>query len=360
MDDMNLRILAKKDPPLFLQQFPPPLLIDEVQYAPELFSEIKIHVDRHRSPGAFWLTGSQSFPLMKGITESLAGRVAILNLLGFSSREAEHRLSVLPPFLPIEPSLTARAAQAAPTNIDTIYKRIWKGSFPALVTGQVQDRNLFYRSYVQTYLQRDVRDLLKVGDLELFMHFLKAVAARTGQLLNYTDLSRDCGISVNTSKNWLSVLQASHQVLLLPAWHSNLSKRLYTTPKLHFLDTGLCAYLTEWSSPETLAAGAMSGAILESFVVSEILKSWWYRGQDPAIYHYRDKERHEINLLISSDGQLFPMEIKKTATIRTSDAAAFNLLNRHGASVGNGAVLSLCPDRLPVNRHAQNIPIGWI
>jgi len=360
LDDMNARALAKADPPLFLQRFPPPVLIDEVQYAPELFPAVKLLADRHPVPGGFWLTRSQSFPLMKGVSESLSGRVAILNLLGFSAREADRRAIDVPPFLPGGDAVTQREASAAPTALVSIYERIWRGSFPALVTAQVHDRDLFYRSYVQTYLQRDVRDLLNVGDLGLFMRFLKAAAARTGQLLNYTDLARDCAVSVNTIRNWMAVLEASHQVFLLPAWHANLSKRLYTTPKLHFLDTGLCAYLTEWSSPATLEAGAMSGAILESFVVSEVLKSWWHRGKDPSLYHYRDKDGREIDLLIACDGRLYPIEVKKTASVRPEDAKAFGLLKHRGAIAGEGAVLSLSADSLPLDRATVDLPIGWL
>ena len=360
LDDMNLRALAKSDPPLFLQRFPPPVLIDEVQYAPELFSAIKYVVDHSPIPGGIWLTGSQSFPLMKGVSESLSGRVAILNLLGFSAREADRRPADMPAFLPGGVAVEKRGSSAAPTGLVSTYERIWRGSFPALVTGQVYDRDLFYRSYVQTYLQRDVRDLLKVGDLNTFMRFLKSAAARTGQLLNYTDLARDCAVSVNTARNWMAVLEASHQVYLLPAWHTNLSKRLYTTPKLHFLDTGLCAYLTEWSSPATLEAGAMSGAILESFVVGEVLKSWWHLGKDPSLYHYRDKDGREIDLVIAHDGRLYPVEIKKAATVRAEDARAFALLTHRGATVGKGAVLSLSPNHIPLDRTADNLPIGWL
>jgi predicted AAA+ superfamily ATPase len=360
LDDMNLRGLAKSDPALFLQRFPPPVLIDEVQYAPELFPAIKLLADIDKMPGSVWLTGSQSFPLMKGISESLAGRVAILNLLGFSARESDRRSPDVPPFLPGGDAVATRKDSVTDTNLASVYERIWRGSFPALVTGRVRDRDLFYRSYVQTYLQRDVRDLLKIGDLDVFMRFLKAVAARTGQLLNFTDLARDCAVSVNTARNWMAVLQASHQVFLLPAWHSNISKRLYTTPKLHFLDTGLCAYLTEWSSPETLSAGAMAGAILESYVVAEILKSWWHRGKEPTLYHYRDKDGREIDLLIAHDGRLYPIEVKRAATVSSGDAAAFRLLERRGAKAGTGAVLSLSADHVPLSRTVDNLPIGWL
>lgn len=228
------------------------------------------------------------------------------------------------------------------------------------MTGEVTDRDLFFRSYIQTYLQRDVRDLLRVGDLDTFLRFLKATAARTGQLLNYSDLARDCGIGVNTARAWMSVLQASHQVLLLPAWHTNLSKRLYTTPKLHFLDTGLAAYLTEWSSPETLAVGAMSGAILETYVVGEILKSWWHHRKEPSLYHYRDKDRREIDLVIAIDGRLHPIEIKRAATVTPSDASGFHLLAHHGATVGSGAVLGFADRLFPLNETIHHVPIGLL
>lgn len=360
LDDMSLRALARRDPALFLQRFPPPVLIDEIQHAPGLFPAIKLEVDRNPVSGGVWMTGSQSFPLMKGVSESLAGRVAVLNLLGFSAREADRRAADAPPFLPGSAGVKSRGASAARTSLVGVYERIWRGSFPALVTGRVRDRDLFYRSYVQTYLQRDVRDLLKVGDLEAFLRFLRAAAARTAQLLNYTDLARDCGVSVNTAKSWMSVLVASHQVLLLPAWHANLSKRLYTTPKLHFLDTGLCAYLTEWSTPATLEAGAMSGAILETYVVGEVLKSWWHAGKEPSLYHYRDKDGREIDLLIASDGRLHPVEIKKAASVRIEDAGAFGTLRRRGVRLGDGAVVALCPESLPLDRDTTALPVGWL
>jgi hypothetical protein len=361
LDDMNARMLARTDPELFLQQYKAPVLIDEVQYAPELFAAIKQVADAQDETGLFWLTGSQSFPLMQGITESLAGRVAIMNLLGFSAREADRRSLSCSPFCPGDEGMAKRGKTAAQTNLADVYARIWRGSFPALVTGRVHDRDLFYQSYVQTYLQRDVRDLLQVGDLDRFMWFLKAVAARTAQLLNYTDLARDCGISVNTARSWVSVLQASHQVVLLPAWHSNLSKRLYTTPKMHLLDTGLCAYLTEWSSPQTLASGAMAGAILETYVVSEILKSWWHRGREPTLYHYRDKDRREIDVLISRDGRLHPVAVKRAAGIRANDVSAFDVLERLSeAQLGKGAVVSLSDTFMPLTRSVDIIPVGWI
>ncbi|MBN1672476.1 MAG: ATP-binding protein [Kiritimatiellae bacterium] len=358
LDDLALRALARKDPDLFLQRFAPPVLIDEVQYAPELFSAIKLHVDRNPGAGAFWLTGSQQFRMMKGITETLAGRVAIVNLLGFSCREKDRRPLRLAPFLPTPALIGERAGSAGTTSLTAIYRRIWSGFFPALETGQVSDHALFYRSYVQTYLERDVRDLVQVGDLESFHRFLKASAARSGQILNYSDLARDVGISVNTVRHWLSVLVASFQVYLLPSYHSNLSKRLYRSPKLYFLDTGLCAHLTEWSSPETLEAGAMSGAAFETYVLTEILKGWWHRIEEPAIYYYRDKDGREIDFLIVKDDQIHPIEVKKAARIEREAVRAFRPLNRFKERVGPGGVVCLYPETLPIDDANSVIPAG--
>jgi len=361
LDDLAARDLARRDPVLFLQKYRSPVLIDEIQYAPEVFAAIKLEADRQHRPGAFWLTGSQQFAVMKGVTETLAGRVAILTLLGFTQREADGRPAALPPFLPDDAALTARAApRPAAMTLHDAYERIWRGSMPALVTGQVRDRDLFYRSYVQTYLERDVRDLTQVGDLNAFGRFLRAAAARTAQMLNYSDLARDCAVSVNTARKWMSVLEGSFQVAILPAYHTNLSKRLYSTPKLHFLDTGLCAYLTEWSSPETLEAGAMSGALFETFVFGEIVKSWHNQGRRPAFHYYRDKDGREIDLLISHDGRLWPVEIKKAATVREADTAAFRTLSGRGSKTGHGAVVCLSAERMPLNREVEVIPVGWV
>ena len=360
LDDLAARDLARRDPVLFLQKYRPPVLIDEIQYAPDVLSAIKLEVDRARRPGAFWLTGSQQFAVMQGITETLAGRVAILTLLGFTQREADQRPGNLPPFLPDPAALEARSPTAAPLTLRDVYERIWRGGMPALVTRQIRDRDLFYRSYVQTYLERDVRDLTQVGDLNAFGRFLRAVAARTAQLLNYTDLARDCAISVNTARKWMSVLEGSFQVAILPAYHTNLSKRLYATPKLHFLDTGLCAYLTEWSSPETLEAGAMSGALFESFVFGEILKSWHNQGRQPTFHYYRDKDGREIDLLIPHDGRWYPVEIKKAALVRESDAAAFRTMAGRGTRTGPGAVVCLGAERMPLNPKVDVIPVGWV
>jgi predicted AAA+ superfamily ATPase len=357
LDDPTLLTLAKGDPLLFMQRFRPPLLIDEIQYAPELLPIIKMQVDKARTNGMFWLTGSQQFHLMKGVSESLAGRVAVLNLMGLSRREMIGRADDAP-FLPDPGEVTARLPAGFPFGLADIYRHIWRGSFPAIALNDDMDRDLFFSSYLQTYLQRDVRDLARVGDEMAFLRFLRATAARTGQLLNFADLARDADVAPNTAKSWLSILQTSGIVWLLPPWHTNLTKRLVKTPKLYLLDTGLAAYLTEWSSPKTLEAGAMNGAILETWVVSELLKSYLHNGLVPPFYYYRDKDKREIDLLIIRDNIFHPLECKKTAAPGREDIRHFETLENLGLNIGNGGVICLSPEALPLSGKAWSIPAG--
>lgn len=360
LDDPAARTLAQRDPSLFLQRYEPPVFIDEIQYAPQLLPLIKLSVDRRSSKkSAFWLTGSQQFQLMKGISESLAGRVAIMNLLGLSNRERRKRRLNLPPFLPTRDIVKEREASASHLPLKRVFADIWQGGFPALTSKAVRDRDLFYSSYLQTYLQRDVRDLAQVGNEAAFLRFLKACAARTAQLLNLSDLARDADIAVNTAKSWLSILQASFQIMLLPPYHSNLTKRLVKMPKLHFLDTGMCAYLTEWSSAETLETGALGGAIFETHVFSEVLKSWWNRGKQARFYYYRDKDGREIDLLIHQDRRLHAIEVKKSADPRPEWGRYFEPLGRLNLG-SHGCVVCLSREPMPLTERATAVPVGLI
>jgi hypothetical protein len=360
LDDPLVLSLAKADPALFMQRFPPPVLIDEVQYAPELLPHIKMAADRVGRPGLFWLTGSQQFQLMKGVPESLAGRVAVMHLLGLSRRESLGQGLVAPPFLPTPAEIKRRSENGGHLTLMELYRLIWRGALPAIALNEAMERDLFYSSYVQTYLQRDVRDLAKVGDEMAFLRFLRAAGARTAQLLNLTDLARDADVAPNTAKSWLSILQTSGIVYLLESYHTNLNKRLVKTPKLYFLDTGLAAYLTEWSSPETLEAGAMSGAIMETWIVAELLKSYWHNGRQPPVYYYRDKEQREIDLLLVQDGIAYPLELKKTASPSRDDVRHFQSLEaRIGLPVGPGGVICLAEQSLPLTESTQSIP-AWL
>jgi len=357
LDDPVVLDLARSDPALFFQRYTPPMIIDEIQYAPELLPYIKMAVDRTGKKNLFWLTGSQHFHLMKGITESLAGRVGVLNLMGLSYKESKGRGRDVKTFLPGKGFLKAGVGEKT-LSLRDIYAHIFRGAFPAMHADPGMDRNLFYSSYVQTCLQRDVADLINIGNRMSFLRFLKAAAARTAQLLNLSDLARDADITPNTAKKWLSVLQASDIVYLLQPFHTNLSKRLVKAPKLYFLDTGLCAWLTEWSSPETLEAGAFSGAIFETWVFSEILKTWLHNGLAPSFYYYHDRDRKEIDLLIFRDRMVYPVEIKKTASPRTDMVRTFGTLKRLGLSVGTGCLVCLSEDIIPLEKDIYALPAG--
>jgi uncharacterized protein len=360
LDDPMILDLAKHDPGLFLQRFKPPVLIDEIQYAPELLPYVKMLVDQKGEPGMFWFTGSQRFHLMKGVSESLAGRVGIVNMLGFSRWEYEGIKEEILPFLPEEKALEQREKYSTSLSLKYLYRLIWRGSFPAIMINAELDRNLFYSSYVQTYLQRDVRDLANVGDMMSFLRFLRAAAARTGRLVNLSEMARDADISPATAKSWLSILQTSGIIYLLEPYHTNFTKRLVKSPKLHFLETGLCCYLTEWSSPETLEAGAMSGAILETWIVAEIIKSYWHTGLPAPLYYYRDRDGKEIDILIVRDQTLYPVEIKKTASPKMEAVRQFASLDRLGMVMGSGGVVCLAETYMPLTKNIRVIPVGMV
>ncbi|MCL1868328.1 MAG: ATP-binding protein [Paludibacter sp.] len=354
LDDPQIRLLAQSDPALFLQTYKPPLLIDEVQYAPQLFPYIKILADRNKQKGMFWLTGSQPFQLMEKVSESLAGRVGILELQGLS--QAEKNQSEGAPFLPdkLEPN------SRKPYNINSIYNLILKGSFPELYATPRLNRNIFYASYLKTYIERDIRELTNIQDERTFLTFLKVVAARTGQLLNYADIAKDIGVTEVTIKAWISLLLTSGLIFLLQPYHNNLTNRAIKTPKLHFMDTGLCAYLCGWTSPETLSAGAMSCAIFESYVVGEIIKSYIHNDEQARFYFYRDKEKQEIDLIIERDNVFYPIEIKRTASPKEDDVKTFRLLEKMGVTAGKGAIVCLYENLLPLNREVQIVPMGYL
>lgn len=360
LDDLDVRNLAKNDPALFIQTYRPPLIIDEIQYAPELFSYIKIAVDREKKNGLFWLTGSQKFHLIHGITESLAGRVAILDLLGLSQAELSGRGEQVKPFLPDSSWISEAPNSKNSLELMDVYKQIWLGAFPRVHANGIAERDIFYRSYIQTYIQRDVKNTLKITDENSFYKFLSAAAARTGQLLNYTELARDIGIDNKTAKSWLSVLETSGLIYILQPYYTNLTKRLIKSPKLYFLDTGLCSYLTKWPTYESLEAGSMSGAMLETYLFSEILKSYWHNGIEPYFYYYRDKETKEIDLIIESGDTLYPIEFKKTGTPSNSASKNFHVLQKLGKKIGMGGVLCFVERDIPLSSTVTAIPISYL
>lgn len=357
LDNPTIRELAVNEPQLFLQRYQAPVIIDEIQYAPELLPYIKIEIDTKKEKGAYWLTGSQQFHMMKNVSESLAGRVGILNLMGFSLAESESRRKQQP-FIPTADYITSVRNYAKKYSLKEIYEIIWRGSFPAVNVDKEQSWEMFYGSYLQTYLERDIRDLTSVSDEMTFLKFIRIIASRTGQLLNYSDIASAVGISQPTAKAWLSLLISSGLVYLLEPYYNNINKRMIKTPKLYFLDTGLCSYLTNWNTPEVLESGAMSGEILETFVVAEVLKSYLHNGKRAPVYFYRDKDKKEIDLIIVQNGKLYPIEIKKTAKPDKSSVKNFDVIPE--ANRAEGAVVCLCDEDFPLKKNINIIPVGYL
>lgn len=358
LDDLNERNLAKTDPEMFLQLHKPPILIDEVQYAPELFVYIKIHVDKYHNAGDFWLIGSQVFKLMSGIQESLAGRVAVLSLTSLS--QAEICGGEMQPFtLDIE-EMSARRKERTKADTGVIFDRIFRGSMPAIVSEKNSNSQIFYSSYLTTYIERDVRELSDAIDSLKFLHFITAVAARCGQILNIAEIARDADINQKQAKNWLGVLETLGLIFYLYPYSNNMLKRLVKTPKLYFYDTGLVCYLTKWSSAETLQSGAMNGAILENYVVAEIRKTYLNYGKDPYMYYYRDKDAREIDIILEHDGVLNPIEIKKSANPGPELIKVFKLLDKSSAKRSKGAVVCMKPELSAIDRENYIVPVWMI
>ena len=359
LDDLTLRELAKTDPKMFFQLYQPPLLIDEVQYAPELFPYIKIMVDERHQPGDFWLTGSQLFKVMEGVQESLAGRVALLHLSPLSQSEIMKRPPE-PPFSLELPLLSERQNGRQMLNTPEVFQRIHQGGMPALVTGTYSNASIFYSSYIDTYMDRDVRRLSNDIDSLKFLRFLRSVAARTSQQVNYKGIADDAEIDQTTAKNWLHVLEALGIIFLLEPYSNNVLKRTVSTPKLYFYDSGIVCYLTRWSSPETAMEGAMSGALLENYTVAEIIKTYQNAGQEPFLYYYRDKDAREIDLILERDGKLFPIEIKKMASPPKKLTKVFDLIDKSPLQRGTGAILCMADQLGAFDQNNLIVPISLI
>ncbi len=334
------------------------VIIEMVQYAPELFPYIKLIVDKEQNKGDFWLTGSEVFSLMRGVQESLAGRVALLSLSSLSQAEAyggEEEMFTLDP-----ESLLSRKKGRKPADAEEIFKRIFKGSMPAIVSGDITSTGIFYNSYLSTYIERDVKSLSDAIDSLKFLRFITALAARCSQMLNISELARDAELNQKQVKDWLGILETLGILFYLYPYSNNLLKRLVRTPKVYFYDTGLVAYLTKWSSPETLASGAMSGAILENYVVSEIRKTYLNNGKEAFMYYYRDKDAKEIDLVLEQDGELHPIEIKKSANPASEILRVFPVLDKSSLKRGNGAVICLKTELSAFNKENYIVPVWMI
>lgn len=358
LDDMILNQSAIEDPELFLKSNKPPIIIDEIQYAPNLLRYIKIAVDNSNENTMFYLTGSQQFNLMKDVSESLAGRIGILNLLGLSLREIKG-IDFNEQFIPTEKYLKDRKKYNFQISYDEIWDIIHKGTMPALYQEE-SDFDLFYSGYVNTYIERDVRNLTQVGDTLSFLKFMTALASRIGQLLNLNSVADEVGISLPTAQRWLSILVSSNIVYLLEPYNNNIMKRAIKTPKIYFLDTGLVSYLTKWKNKDVLEAGTMAGNFFENFVIVEIIKSYYNTGElRPPIYFYRDKDKREIDLIIEQDGKLHPIEIKKSANPSKSMIENFKVLENI-KEVGEGAIICMYDKIFDLDEKNKVIPFRYL
>lgn len=359
LDDLDERRLAQQEPATFLAVHDTPLLIDEVQYAPQLFSYIKMAIDAGAEPGSFWLTGSQAFLMMELAQESLAGRVAVLHMSGLSQHEIYGSGEAMPFIIDLQ-DLKKRKFLGMSADLQSIYERIWKGSLPGYISGKFKNRNVFYSSYIQTYIDRDVSELLERVDKLLFQDFIRAAACRAGQMLNVHDIAQDVGVSDDTAKRWLQVLEKSDIIFFLRPYSNNLLKRTVKTPKMYFFDTGLVAYLTRYTTPEILQNGAINGAVLENYVVSEIRKSYTNVAQEALLWYYRDTRSNEIDMVLECDGILHPLEIKRSVNPASQLINAFTVLDKGSVPRGKGAILCMRPELSAVDADNYIIPIWMI
>ncbi len=357
-DDPLLLEQAKQEPRLFFLNRSGDVILDEVQYAPELFPLLKLEIDKQQKNGMFLLSGSQAFELMQNVSETLAGRIAILKLQGLSLREILN-IEFSPPFIPNRDYLSSR--EKTLKSPENIWQIIHKGDMPRLYQ-QETDWEIYYSSYVSTYIERDVRQLTNIANSTDFTRFMVALASRSGELLNYSNVAQEVGVSNETIKRWTTILQTSGIIYLLQPYSNNHLKRAIKTPKVYFLNTGLMAYLTRWLTPETIAQGAKSGQFFESFVVSEIIKSFTNNGIEPPLYFYRDTNQKEIDLIIEYDRTIYPIEIKTTASPNKKMAKSFELLNSLSKefTLGQGVIINQYPNKHYLAENLVALPVGYL
>lgn len=369
LDTTALRDSARREPELFLQRYKPPVLIDEIQKAPELLPYIKHIVDESDETGLFWLTGSQPLHLMKEVSESLAGRAGVVEMLGLSN--AELAGASTEPFEPGEEYFVRRCAAMSRFDVTEAYERIYSGAFPG-IHGMPQDmRAAAYESYIDTYIMRDIRDLAQVNDELKFRRFMVSCAALTSKPVVYAELARNADIDEKTAKSWLSLLASTYLVKIVQPYANNILKRLSKQPIMHFTDTGLAAYLAGWDGPQTLETGAMSGQIFETYVFQEIYKSYANAGRRPPLHFFRNNDKKEIDLLLEQNGTLYPAEVKKTANPGSTDAKNFSALDPVAGEVPSGlssfkreigmaSVVCMASDTFPVQRGVWAFPVWAI
>jgi hypothetical protein len=359
LDNMLARDLAKKDPALFFQTYKPPIIIDEVQYAPELFGQIKLLCEENESPGQFWLTGSQQFSMMKNVRETLAGRIGILELFSMSMNEKDG--ITFEDTLDFSlPNLSARQKKVKNNNIVFVYDHIWRGGMPQVLLADAEQREEYFSAYVNTYLMRDVTDLGGVADTLRFGKFLAACAALVAEQVNYKTLADTAEIAQPTAKEWLRLLEGLGIVYLLRPYANNALKRLTKTPKLYFYDTGLAAFLSMWPTRETLMNGAASGRFFENHVISELAKHYAYAPHKANMTYYRDSNAKEVDIFIEQGNTIHPLEIKKSANPNRRDVKKFSFLDKISAQRGNGGILCMCEEVIPIDEKNFFIPCNLI
>jgi len=358
LDDFSDLSLAQKDGSLFFKNHPLPVIVDEVQRAPDLFLQIKLLADSSKEKGKIILTGSQSYKLLSKAADSLAGRVCIINMSSLSLRE-KLKINFNTEFLPTGEYISARKKRIK--KYGNLWYHIWRGGMPELADDNIEWES-FYRSYIRTYIERDVADLISVKNLVKFNNFMQCIAARVGELFNADSLARDVGVTSKTISEWTSILESSGVIKLLQPYEKNVSNRAVKTPKIYFMDTGLVCYLVGWSSSQVAMNGAMSGGLFENFAVSEIIKSYYNAGHDSKnIYFYRDKDKKEIDLIIEKDNTLYPVEIKKSAQPSPDMTKSFSVLNKiSGKSVGQGCVLCQCDKMQYLSESVMALPIEYV
>ncbi len=358
LDNENDLILANEDRNLFFRDRKFPIIIDEVQYAKELFKEIKYRVDKSPKKGQVFITGSQTYELLSSTAESLAGRVSILEMPSLSLREL-FKVKLNTPFIPTENYIKEREKELK--SYSNLWDKIHRGSMPEMLDTS-RDWDWFYRDYIRTYIERDIRKIINIKDEIKFKKFLIAIAARSAQIVVFEEIAKEVGIDIKTVQSWLSVIASSGLVKIVNTYQSNLIKRIIKSPKLFFLDTGLLCHLVGWTTAETVKNGAMAGHIFENFVVSEILKSFLNYGKNlDNIFYYRDKDQKEIDLIIEDNNTIYPIEIKKSATIQKDWSKNFSVLSKiTNKSIGKGYVVSLVEKPVNITSNVTAIPIEYI
>ena len=359
MDNQMARALAKTDPVLFFQTYKPPIIIDEIQKAPELFEQIKIMCDETDERGLFWLTGSQQYHMISNIRETLAGRIGILELYSLSKNETDNIIFQNELDFTLD-CLLERQKVSGKNDITDIFDHIWRGGMPAALDADAEQRQEYFNSYIETYLMRDVSEEGGITDTVRFRRFLNACAALTAEQVNYSTLAEAADISQPTAKAWLLLLESLGIIYLLKPFANNEIKRLAKTPKLYFCDTGLCAYLSMWLTRDTLMNGAASGHYFENYVVAELLKNYSYSQSKVNLTYYRDSNAKEIDVLIEENGRIHPLEIKKSANPNRREIKKYEVLEKTGMQIGAGGILCMCEEVIPINSRNSFIPCNLI